>query len=56
MNHQIHNLPQEETPIDTIVQVEISNKTSWVWEFFRQELHKKEGGWVKYTVCKTMIQ
>ena len=54
MKYQIHNLLQEETPIYTIVQVEISNKTSWVWEFFRQELHKK-GGWVKYTICKIEV-
>ena len=46
---------EEETPIGTIVQVEMSNKTSWVWEFFRQELHKKEEGWVKYTICKIEI-
>lgn len=46
---------EEETPIGTIIQVEVLNKSSWVWEFFRQELHKKEGGWVKYTICKIEV-
>src|SRR5438445_8079604 len=39
----------------SVVHLDMLNKTSWVWEFYRQELRKEEGEWVKYTICKINV-
>ncbi|CAG8717067.1 647_t:CDS:2, partial [Dentiscutata erythropus] len=37
--------PQDDDPVGTIFQVDLSSRSSWVWKFFRLELCKEEGGW-----------
>jgi hypothetical protein len=45
------NIEGEQQPVGTIIHINNSNKKSWVWEFFKQEMRKEETGWQTYTIC-----
>ncbi|CAG8588011.1 2981_t:CDS:2 [Cetraspora pellucida] len=47
---------QDEAPVGTVFQLDLSNRSSWVWEFFCLEIRKEDDGWWgRYGICKIEI-
>ncbi|CAG8734169.1 1713_t:CDS:2, partial [Dentiscutata heterogama] len=50
---KMHDLDdsQDEIPIGSVFQIDLSNRTSWVWEFFSLEIRKEDNGeWGRFAV------
>ncbi|CAG8561296.1 9597_t:CDS:2 [Cetraspora pellucida] len=49
----------DETSVSTVFQVDLSNRSSWVWKFFHLEIYKEDDEWCERDViCKieTLIE
>ncbi|CAG8542546.1 6347_t:CDS:10, partial [Scutellospora calospora] len=53
---QVSQTSLAEAPVGTVIQVDTSNKVSWVWKFYYQELRKETEGWIRYAICRIEIE